>query len=913
MGTHLPSLKLAIFSGLLTFVAVLASSYVLYFYALQAVKGDIEEYLESIATAVSKQVDGDLHSKLISSDQENTPLYLKQIAKLDNVKKLFPNIHYVYTCIMKDGDVYFILDPTPPGIFENNVETKSHIMDKYDEAKNEPAIMEAFAKHHKTFLSKPYTDRWGSFISAYMPFYNSKGEFAGIAGVDIDAKKYSAKIARIDQAEIICIFIGFIISILTGYVIYKKNIHIRTITDSLKESEQRFSLVIEGMNDGIWDWTDITKDEEYWSPQFKKLLGYAEDEIKASYSAFHELLHPDDVDKVKSAAYDHFEKNIPFNIECRLRKKNGEYCWFRAKATTVRDKNNKPIRMVGSIRDITQRKDGESKLRDYADQMESKSRELAIAKEQAEQANSMKSDFLANMSHEIRTPMNAVIGMTSMLLESDLQPDQRKKLDIIHHSGEALLEIINDILDISKIEAGKMDLEPIAFNLKATLSDIVSLLTPRANEKGIKIDLQYTQDTPDWVMGDAGRIRQILINLISNSIKFTDFGQVLVNVQAIRANAQNATLRFDVIDTGIGISEETQKKLFEKFTQGDSSTTRKYGGTGLGLAICYRLVKLMGGDIGVKSKEKEGSTFWFTLNLPLCKSEDAVDNAEHQIASKAITLSNNHILVGEDNSINQAMITQMLEMIGCTVDIACNGQETIDMLKKNDYDLVLMDCMMPKINGYDAARLIRKMDGDKKNIIIIALTANALQGDRQECLNAGMNDYLSKPLRKQELQATLAKWLTAKPAIADNTTNSGTQKEKEDGAIHISELSDIIDISLLNSFLDIVGDDAANILHKHCEDAKNYIKNIKKAAFEKNYTEMHNAAHPLKSSSRYIGAIEVMKIAQEIEEAGRSGNGDISLLRSLIERLESEQKLVIKYINKNFTRRLYASNKKRYS
>jgi PAS domain S-box-containing protein len=899
MRVHLPSLKFAIFSGLLTFIAVLASSYVLYFYALQAIKGDIEEYLEGIAIAVSKQVDGDLHEKLTSPSQETSPLYLKQIDKLNKIKETFANIRYVYTCIMKDGEVYFILDPTPPGIYENNVETKSHIMDKYDEAKDEPVIMEAFSKQHKTFLSKPYTDRWGSFVSAYMPFKNSKGEFVGIAGVDIDAKEYSAKIARVDRAEMMCIFIGFLISILTSYIIYKKNLKITVITENLEESEKRFALVLEGMNDGIWDWEDVTKDGEYWSPQFKKLLGYKEDEIEAGYEAFLSLLHPDDTEKVKAAIRDHFEKNVPFNLECRMRKKNGEYCWFRAKATTVRDENNKPVRMVGSIRDISQRKDGESRLRDYADEMESKSRELAIAKEQAEQANRMKSDFLANMSHEIRTPMNAVIGMTSMLLESDLQPDQRKKLDIIHHSGEALLEIINDILDISKIEAGKLDIEPMPFNLQTMLSDIVGLLTPRANEKGIKIDLQYTKDTPKLVIGDSGRIRQILINLISNSIKFTEFGHVLVNVKAVNTDAHNTTLRFDVIDTGIGMSAETQKKIFEKFTQGDSSTTRKYGGTGLGLAICYRLVKLMGGDIGVKSKEKKGSTFWFTLNLPICKSEDVATQLEY----KATHFNGSHILVGEDNHINQVMITQMLEMIGCTADIANDGQETIDMLEAQHYDLVLMDCMMPKINGYDATKIIRKMDGDKKNIPIIALTANALQGDRQKCISVGMNDYLTKPIRKNELQAVLAKWLSGNSdAVARQRDAEAPKEIEENDSVFISESSDIIDITILNSFLDIVGDESSAVLRKHCEIAKDYITNIKNAFEQNNYTEMHNTAHPLKSSSRYIGAIEVMKIAQEIEDAGKAGNVDVPILRSLIERLEFEQDLVAQYINKNFIR-----------
>jgi PAS domain S-box-containing protein len=894
----LQSLKFAFFVGLLTFLAVLASSYVLYSYALKAIEEDIEEYLSGIAGAVSKQIDGDIHTKFTSRDQETSPEYLEQTAKLNSIKEVFPDVSYVYTFILKDGDVYFVLDPTPAGIIEDGVETKSHIMDKYDEAKDQPPLMEAFNTQQKSFNKEPYADRWGSFVSAYTPFFNSKGDFIGIAGVDIDAKNYAARIERIKHAEMICIFIGFLISSLTGYLIYKKNIRIKTIAENLKKSEQRFVLVIEGMNDGIWDWEDMTKDEEYWSPQFKKLLGYEDNEIKASYQEFQSRLHPDDLDRIKQEMEAHFERNIPFNSECRLRKKSGEYCWFRAKATTVRDTNNKPIRMVGSIRDINQRKAGEEKLREYAQQMEAKNQELAVAKEQAEQANNMKSEFLANMSHEIRTPMNAVIGMTSMLLESDMSPEQRQKLNVIHSSGEALLEIINDILDISKIEAGKMELEPVPFNLQDTLVEITEMFTPRCKGKGIKMLMQYVSGTPEWVMGDAGRIRQIITNLVSNAIKFTDSGQVMVSVKPTSVSSENVSLYFEITDTGIGIPEKVQKKLFQKFSQGDSSTTRKYGGTGLGLAICFRLVALMGGKIGVKSKENKGSTFWFTLDLPLADAEIEEDILSY---NADFNPSGAYILVAEDNQINQIMIKQMLDMLGCKSDIAVNGKEAIEMVRQNKYDLVLMDCMMPEISGYEATEAIRKMKDDKNNTIIIALTANALQGDKQKCLDSGMSDYLSKPIKKLELQAMLAKWLQNRfksEQLLEQPKSVSQKKSKE--IKYTPELSNILEVEILNSFLQIVGKEAATILNKHCTVAKDYIITMQNALYEKDYITMSNTAHPLRSSSQYIGATEVAKLASKIEEMGKTSMPDEVELQDLVNQIEYKQNLVEQVINQNF-------------
>ena len=896
----LQSLKFAFFISLLSFIAVLASSYVLYLYAIKAVEEDIEEYLGRIARIVSTQIDGDLHTKFNSSKQENSPEYLKQIAKLNDVKTMFPDISYVYTCILKDGNVYFILDPTPAGIIKDGIETKSHIMDKYDEASNMPALLAAFQTQKKSFNKEPYTDRWGSFVSTYVPFFNKKGEFIGVAGVDIDAKRYAAKTRRIDRAEIICILIGFLISSFTGYFIYKRNIKIRTITENLKQSEQRFALVIEGMNDGIWDWEDMTRDEKYWSPQFKKLLGYEEGEIKGSYSEFESRIHTDDLEKIKQEMKAHFEHNLPFNTECRLRKKSGEYTWFRAKATTIRDENNQPVRMVGSIREITQRKEREDKLSEHAQQMEAKNKELAIAKEQAEQANNMKSEFLANMSHEIRTPMNAVIGMTSMLLESDMSLEQKQKLEIIHNSGEALLEIINDILDISKIEAGKIDFELIPFNLQNVLTDIIELFAARCNDKGIKMLMQYVAGTPQWVTGDAGRIRQIVINLVSNAIKFTDSGQVMISVKSTNINAGNVNLHFEISDTGIGIPEKIQKTLFEKFTQGDSSTTRRYGGTGLGLAICFRLVELMGGKIGVKSKENKGSTFWFSLELPLA---DAELEEEMLLYSSEYDPSGAHILVAEDNHINQIMIKQMLEMIGCTTDIAKNGQEAIDMVVRNEYDLVLMDCMMPEVSGYEATEAIRQMKNEKNNTIIIALTANALQGDKQKCLDSGMSDYLGKPIKKAELQAMLTKWLQKDlfPSIKSLTTHAMMPVTPENESGYPPELSDILDASIFNSFLEIVGKEAATILSKHCKISKGYLTAIHRALEDHDHITAANNAHPLKSSSQYIGATEIALIAAHIEEIARTSSPDIFVLQDLARQLDYKHNLLEQVISQKFT------------
>ena len=418
------------------------------------------------------------------------------------------------------------------------------------------------------------------------------------------------------------------------------------------------------------------------------------------------------------------------------------------------------------------------------DHIQQRDQQLFDAKLIAERANKAKSTFLAQMSHEIRTPMNGVMGIASLLAGTSLNEQQAQYVRTINRSGEALLDVVNDILDFSKIEAGKLELEKIPFRIEDIAEEAIALLSEHAHRKGLGMSLQIDPSLPACVLGDPGRLRQILINLLGNGVKFTSKGQVDLAVSLEKINGEEVNLLFKVKDSGIGIRRDKLDKIFSAFSQAEDFTTRRFGGTGLGLVISKQLVKLMDGKIGVESEEGKGTTFWFTTIFSVA-GRDAVALAEVHHHSKKSMLCNEqvcrwfhdaHVLVVEDNQTNQIVIRGMLENLGCRIDMAENGWEAVNAVENIPYDLVFMDCHMPRVDGYEASRRIRQNEAQSGNrhLPIIALTAHAMKGDREMCLAAGMDDYLSKPCSDSQLQSILKKWL---PLYRTNASVPDGKKE----------------------------------------------------------------------------------------------------------------------------------------
>ncbi len=518
-----------------------------------------------------------------------------------------------------------------------------------------------------------------------------------------------------------------------------QNITKRKLAEEALENERlRLSNIIEGTKLGTWEW-NVQTGEAVFNEHWATICGFTLAELApANIQTWENLCHPEDLEEFRARLDMHLSSQSPMYVcDCRMKHKDGRWIWVRTTGRLIsRTREGAPLMMYGTQEDITVDILHESALRE------------ATAK--AEAANRAKSDFLANMSHEIRTPLNAIIGMSELLEADPTGPDAKEFLETIRSSGDSLLALISDILDFSKIEAEQLILESAPLDVRACLEACRRTVAGFAVKKGLRLAVGIDPRTPEAIMGDVQRLRQVLVNLAMNGVKFTEAGEVVLGVSVEEGPSPH--ISFTVRDTGIGIAAEEQAKLFQSFSQIDPSTSRRYGGTGLGLAISQRIVEQMGGKIQLCSMPGSGSTFRFSIPLVAVEKPQAKPGpglvSEEAALGKRCPLQ---ILIAEDNQVNQRLVVMMLRRLGYEAGLASNGLEVLSALAKKDFDLILMDIQMPEMDGLEASRKICETYPEDKRPHIIALTANALAGDKDLCIKAGMHDYLTKPIRIESL------------------------------------------------------------------------------------------------------------------------------------------------------------------
>ncbi len=630
--------------------------------------------------------------------------------------------------------------------------------------------------------------------------------------------------------------------------------------DKLRASEERYRKLVQTAPEVI---LSLSVDSTITSlnQAFERLTGSSCDTWLGRPLA--SLIHPQDLAHADERVQQVLKGQNTPAFELRILTASGDY--FDAELTmTQLVEGGKISGLLGIAHDVTDRKRVQRGLRS--------------AKDAAETASMAKSDFLANMSHEIRTPLNAIIGLTSLLLDSPLEPEVSSYVETIRSSGDTVLALINDILDFSKIESGMMELEEQPFDLRDLLAGPMDLIASEAEEKGLELSSKLEVSCCEVVIGDVTRVRQILVNLLSNAVKFTSRGEVQVTARCRQAGEGLLDLDLAVRDTGIGISSEKMEAIFQSFSQADASTSRRYGGTGLGLAISQRLAELMGGTIWAESEPGEGSTFHCTVRVR--HADEQVQPASAPPGKGRIDRDLGRrmplrILVAEDNVINQKVLLMLLQRIGYRADLAADGLEVIDCLKRQRYDVVLMDVQMPHLDGLEATRQIRRRWQGEESPRIIATTAAALSGDRERCLAAGMDDFVSKPIRAEDLQAALARGARAlgrepTPATDQRTDETSAAPAaacaSEDRGNPSDDLRVRTDIRLLEPRM------LREIINNFLDATIELEAKIRLAVDRQDPSALAAAAHELKGSSATVGAARMAEICKQLERGGHHGS-----------------------------------------